>query len=361
MEQVRSFTAGNWQDLYTLTKGSETRYFLLASSTVLAAIEGREGIIAGDATHGLIGHWKFDEAMGGVVYDFAASSTGVFAGSPTRVASCRVSACVRFDGPLDSDYVDAGNSTLFTPPLVTIMGWVQFTNPTGNSEGIISAGDGSAAPVYELVKESDASLRFSVKTGGVATASTAGTFLIDAGWHHVAGTYDGTGIFLYVDGKEQASSTASGMPGTVTRMVLGGRWVLGSAGSFLTGLLDEARVYNRALTRDEVRRIATAVPLTRSFFVEDVNRDNDGNIAATGVLDPSTQKVTASTEWSLLSAAPAEMKMTQFLTRWRNAVFRQTDWSRGSGSEGPITQPTMQFATSTNVNTSLGSIRIEGL
>jgi hypothetical protein len=71
-------------------------------------------------------------------------------------------------------------------------------------------------------------------------------------WRHIALTYDGTTLRAYVNGgaygNPQNVSLAS-----VTSAVQVGAWIFGSGNAdFLSGTLDEIRVYNRALSAAEV-------------------------------------------------------------------------------------------------------------
>jgi type II secretory pathway pseudopilin PulG len=111
---------------------------------------------------------------------------------------------------------------------------------------------------------------------------------------------------------------------------------------------------------------------TRYFSIENVNRNLCGasdittNATTTclsgpgssGVADdPSTQKITATVNWE----GGRSIVKTQYLARSQNKVFVQSDWSGGSGQEGPITSENNRFATSTNINHAItpGSIIIQ--
>lgn len=96
---------------------------------------------------------------------------------------------------------------------------------------------------------------------------------------------------------------------------------------------------------------------TRYFIVENVNRDN-GDIADSGINDPSTQKITI----TVTGEGNRSINAVYYLTRNRNLVFNQTDWSGGSGQISPIIETNNRFANSTNINyiSSTGSIKIEG-
>ncbi len=113
---------------------------------------------------------------------------------------------------------------------------------------------------------------------------------------------------------------------------------------------------------------------TRYFSIENTNRTlcASGDITTeatttcesgpggTGVTDdPSTQKIIATVSWE----ENRTITRTQYLTRsFNNKVFIQTNWSGGSGQEGPITVENNKFASSSSVNytTSTGSIVIQG-
>ena len=88
---------------------------------------------------------------------------------------------------------------------------------------------------------------------------------------------------------------------------------------------------------------------TRYFYIENVNRDAGGNIAVSGTDDPSTQKATVVVSYNI-SGSDRTITETLYLTRWRNSVFRQTDWSGGSGQAGPITGANNKFDSSINVD-----------
>ena len=67
-------------------------------------------------------------------------------------------------------------------------------------------------------------------------------------WAHVAATYDGATLRLYVDGTLVASVAATGAIATSTGALrIGGNTLWGE---YFQGLIDEVRVYNRALTAE---------------------------------------------------------------------------------------------------------------
>lgn len=105
--------------------------------------------------------------------------------------------------------------------------------------------------------------------------------------------------------------------------------------------------------------VVSTTTYNRYFYVDDVNRDASGYITSSGgSVDPSTKRVTVAYSWP----QSATYTISDYLTRYRNNVFVQTDWSGGPGQSGPVTSTNSQFATSTNTNytTTTGSIIIQG-
>lgn len=91
---------------------------------------------------------------------------------------------------------------------------------------------------------------------------------------------------------------------------------------------------------------------TRSFYVENVSRDNSDNIEAiygSNGDDPSTQKITVETSFPIMGSTRT-ISYSFYVTRTDNFVLRQTDWSGGSGQEGPLTVINNKFSSGTNID-----------
>lgn len=101
---------------------------------------------------------------------------------------------------------------------------------------------------------------------------------------------------------------------------------------------------------------------TQFFSVENVNRDANNNIAESGVDDPSTQKIVSHSQWPN-TGQTSEVALAVYLTRWRNLISQQTDWSGGPGQDGAVSEFGTKFNTSTGINysSSTGSIFIQGI
>src|SRR5207244_2453265 len=105
-------------------------------------------------------------------------------------------------------------------------------------------------------------LAFDVNIGGALVRSPFSSISVfDGNWHHVAGTYNGSFVRLYVDGVQVGSGTAASGPikynlPTTNDLTFGrfnGTCVLG-----YSGLLDEIEIFSRALTPAEIQSIFNA-------------------------------------------------------------------------------------------------------
>jgi uncharacterized delta-60 repeat protein len=112
-----------------------------------------------------------------------------------------------------------------------------------------------------------------------------------------------------------------------------------------------------AVSGEESITISTTT-YNRYFYVDDVYRDGSGKISSSGNLDPSTKKITVVYKW----LGGSDKFLITYLTRSKNIIFNQTDWSGGGGQTGPITSINEKFDTSQNINFSnKGSISLSNL
>jgi hypothetical protein len=114
---------------------------------------------------------------------------------------------------------------------------------------------------------------------GANTADTndTGAVVSSGQWHYVAGTFDGVGLQLYIDGKAWGAKTLH--PGRIIPMLPGSFLSFGSEDGrricsvcegkrYFNGLLDEVRIFNQALSAEEIaatfRAVQESAPLESS-------------------------------------------------------------------------------------------------
>jgi hypothetical protein len=150
-----------------------------------------------------------------------------------------------FDG---TDYVQVPDApSLDLPTALTIDAWIDTTTGGGRIVDKITpfANDGYLLDVVG---------RLRMQVGGLGITSQSdvplGTFV------HVAGTYDGTRLALYVNGQLDSETTFGQTPVPIPVNALPLRiGADSSGGSLFTGVVDDPRIFNRALTANEVNTL----------------------------------------------------------------------------------------------------------
>ena len=93
-----------------------------------------------------------------------------------------------------------------------------------------------------------------------------GPSIQDGEWHFLAGTWDGEDILLYIDGELEAEMPCKGkLKPNDESLYIGAR---GGSQRFLTGALDEIKVYNYALPKEELLQDMEA-PVTLHVDAQD--------------------------------------------------------------------------------------------
>jgi phage protein U len=205
-----------------------------------------------DITTGLMGHWAFDETFGGTAADSSGqNNTGTLINGPVWNGAGRVGGALSFDGV--NDYVSLGNPASLIPgSAITMAGWMKLNDLSVN-HFIISKYDGLNPQVDTYIRF-QAGRGITCSVGGTALTATAS---ISVGqWYHTACTYDGTIIRVYVNGVQVATAAKTG----AIADEVGVDWLIGartpaSPGAFMNGLLDEVRVYNRALAAADITQL----------------------------------------------------------------------------------------------------------
>jgi len=371
-DKARVFGNARWSNINSLS--TSTDYFLISSSTTFAAVQGKEGVIASDVTDGLVGKWGFDEETGEIAYDYSTySNIGTLYNDPTRATStCRIGNCLAFNG-IDT-YVNMGDpsdgSLDFGTGDFSLSGWFYISTFPDSWKSILNKG-GSGAVGYGMELSYSNAVTCSLQASGGSNQHVSGSIPSLGSWHHGVCVFDRDDeVRVFLDGALVATSTyASGNTGSVSTNSYTFRvGQFGGGGWSFDGSIDEIRVYNQALSSDEVSRIYGSRIYERYFVVENACRTNDASSEISGVepcsggslMDPSTKKVTSYVNWSTGSGT-GETTLIDYLTRWENDVFWQTDWSGGSGSEGPVSDPDDTYASSTNIDLNSGSVRIHNL
>ena len=206
-------------------------------------------------TSGLVGYWKFDEGNGTTAGDSSGyGNTGTLlpSGSEPTWTSGKVGEALSFDGV--DDYV--GVSQVLTTEM-TASAWVKLTDFTKTPNMLINA---YSHQTLAISPNRDGSGVIYIYIGNgtewlCAPCITGSKNMKENVWHHVIFTSDGTKSILYLDSVNIGSSdyVPSGF-GSYFRIGRGAADIT----EYLRGLIDEVRIYNRALSAAEVSALYNA-------------------------------------------------------------------------------------------------------
>ncbi len=221
------------------------RSILPAVLSLLAAVPATA---AADAAP--VAAYGFEDAAAATTAGDASSygNTGTLVGGAAR-ATGRFGSAISLDGVNDRVRVpDAGSVNLASG--MTLEAWVNPAVTTGWRGVVLKERLGDIS--YGLYSSGSANPGVFAATDGEMGSALAGSSLPLNTWSHLAATYDGTTLRFYLNGVQAASSTASSgpmVPGSGP-LSIGGN---GIESEWFRGLIDEVRVYDRALSVAEIQ------------------------------------------------------------------------------------------------------------
>jgi hypothetical protein len=155
--------------------------------------------------------------------------------------------CLAFDNV--DDYAEIPAVAAFDiTAAVTLEAWIYPTSWKANSwEGSIINKEDGAAGAYMIRCGNSGQLSFNIGIGGVwyELQSAVGALSLNT-WQHVAGVYDGSNMYLYINGAQVATIAQTGAMGINTRPVRIGAWAQ-STDRLFPGKIDEVRIWNTGL------------------------------------------------------------------------------------------------------------------
>jgi len=189
--------------------------------------------------------YSFNEGSGPTVRDSSGNgNNGTLQGGASWTTSGKYGNAISFNGT--NAYVSVPNSSSVQLTTgMTLEAWVNPSQRKGVWRDVIYKGNDN----YYLEADST--------NGKPATGGTFGPPLFGSGalttnaWTHLAGTYDGVTLRLYVNGTQVSSRGQTGPIAISTNALqIGGDSIYGQ---YFPGTIDEIRIYNRALSATEIQ------------------------------------------------------------------------------------------------------------
>lgn len=238
-------------------------------------------------TFSTVAYWYFDEGSGNMSYDKTVNDNDgkLYNGTvwnseePTWKSSsdCKYGNCLSFDGY--NDYIGINDSaSLDITTEITVETWIKADQwaPDDYDSPFVTKASGADWGVWNLVhKVNDVptgltGFRFEMVIDGTRYQVWSATQGQTNQWYHLAGTFNGTTMRLYVNGVEEDSSV---YPGTINTndlsLQIGKQWWYWGNYSYFDGIIDEVRIWNRTLSPEEINVSYYSTPLIIKSFPEE--------------------------------------------------------------------------------------------
>lgn len=213
-------------------------------------------------TDGLVSYWSFnkDTIKGETVKDVMANNDGIIVGKPKTVKG-KFGEALELNGA--GDYVEApDDKSLQLWESYTLEAWIY--QKESRSSRIIDKITAGTADGPHLDTHPGTILR---SCAGACISSNTNYSLND--WHHVVMTFDDGDVKFYLDASEDGGGSApSPLSGNSLPLRIGAD---SNGQNLFLGIIDEARIYNRALSKDEVKQnsVAEGLAVERSNKLAD--------------------------------------------------------------------------------------------
>lgn len=313
-----------------------------------------------------MGWWKLNEGSGSTAVDLSGNgNNGTWNGTQAGTSGYYSPGynhvwAGQFDG--STDYIDLGNPAILTANYITVACWVKpssfpsFTTPLSR---IASNG----APAWEIFTQNN-QVGAEVDNGSTYASVQTGSILSAGIWTHVAFTYDGNTLTLYVNGALQSTAPLTGTIAiTTVDALIGKRW----DGNYFPGEIDDVQIYNIAVTAAQVNQLYTgsgssgSTPTTTSLTSSQSPSNSGSSVTFTATVSPSVATGTVtfysngtSIGTGTLSSGSATLTIST-LAVGSDAITTTYggDGNYSASTSSPLTQTVNDPATSsTSVNSS---------
>jgi len=188
----------------------------------------------------LAAHWALDETEGMFVNDSAGDNDGYVLGNPVwRPDGGQVNGALQLDGV--DDYVITAAAPNPGGRALSILAWIKGGAP---GQAVLSQMNGAN---WLCTDPSSGALMTELTTPGRNGCSLGSEAVItDDNWHRIGFVWDGSHRMLYVDGVVVAEDEQDNLWITTNGLQIGTGSVM-QPGTYFSGLIDDIRIYNRAV------------------------------------------------------------------------------------------------------------------
>ncbi|UCF14348.1 MAG: hypothetical protein JSW59_13115, partial [Phycisphaerales bacterium] len=189
----------------------------------------------------LVAHWTLDETEGMIAHDSVGTRDAVLTGDPVwQPTGGQLGGALQFDGIDDCVIADAGVNPADGP--FSAIAWVK-----GGAAGQVLMSETGGANWLCMDPSTGELTTELCSRGRSGTALLSQTNIADGEWHRVALVWDGLYRTLYVDEVAVAQDAQDSLSGPPNGLYLGAGGTM-TQGTHFSGLIDDVRIYNRAVS-----------------------------------------------------------------------------------------------------------------
>lgn len=225
-------------------RSKSERFFILLR-------EASRWVSAKELEKGLVAYWRFDEGQGDYAMDSSGfGNTGEIFGA--EWVEGKTGKALRFNG--ENSYVEVKHSEFLVPEQFTIEAWVKPESLVASDRGpmVVSKYGGNWKGYMLLLEGNTGRPSLHIATPQKEISATSSEALEVGKWYHIVGTYDGKMARIYVNGVLRGSAEAELTQDIGTSLMIGkASWC---DGAYFKGVIDEVKIYDRALSEEEIRK-----------------------------------------------------------------------------------------------------------
>jgi len=225
---------------------------IIVGTSILIALTGMFAGVHAQGDDGLVAGWHFDEGSGSIAKDSSGNGNDGTIHGATWVDG-KFGKALSFDG--EDDYVEVHDSpSLDITDAITIEAWIYPIGypPSPRHAGIVGKGGWDIGSGYEVdLGYEEMNGLFELNTRRSSLYSESRIPLNQ--WTHVVATLKNTDAVIYINGKIDASGTVNSLITNSRPLQIGRRDPGNKFVAYFKGIIDEVRIYNRALTPEEIK------------------------------------------------------------------------------------------------------------
>ena len=217
------------------------------------------------STDGLVGWWKFDETNGPIAYDSSGNGNdGNLSGGPTWTSG-KIGGALHLDGV--DDYVKVMHSDeLNLVNSFSIALWVKISRKAASGDytsdqnliskrlNLVNYSEAYALKVFGPDRPNAGRAEFGTNASTFSPPWHAGSSIFDTnGWYHLTVTIDNQSVKIYINSSTDSESSYTGQLSINEQPIFIG--IKADMTRAVKGLIDDIRIYNRALSAAEVQAL----------------------------------------------------------------------------------------------------------